>query len=255
MTRPPLGLIAVLGGCTGEITATALPDGRAAAADAPAARADAPPARADAPPGTPDAPALPPDAAAPLPDAGGPGAPLGSFKITYYYVADEADYGGADDTALYEPTCDVLAVVPAQFAHDVIIEGTGVLVDGRVFNYAGSCGCALSPCFRFVDADHPWGVGAGGRALVPFRSIAVDQTVLTIGQRYYVAELDGVLMPGAAPVGGFVHDGCVSADDTGGHILGAHIDFFSALRSYYLALDGVLGLDSVTLSDGGARCP
>jgi len=202
----------------------------------------------------PDARPANPDAAVPIPDAPptGPGAPLGAFRLTYYYVADETDYPGVDDTSLYEPGCAVLALVPAQFAHDVIIEGTGALDDGRVFNYAGSCGCPLSPCFAFVDADHPWGVGAGGRALVPFRSIAVDDAVLTIGRRYYVAELDGVTMPGP---GGFVHDGCVSADDTGGHILGAHIDFFSALRSYYLALDGALMLDDVTLYEGGARCP
>ena len=54
--------------------------------------------------------------------------------------------------------------LPAAFAQAV---GTGVLDDGRVFNYAGSCGCALSPCFRFVDALHPWGTGANDRALVP----------------------------------------------------------------------------------------
>jgi hypothetical protein len=60
-------------------------------------------------------------------------------------------------------------------------------------------------------------------------------------------------MPGG--LGGFVHDGCVSADDTGGHILGMHIDFFSALRSYYLVLDGDLQLNDVTIYQGGARCP
>ena len=37
--------------------------------------------------------------------------------------------------------------------------------------------------------------------------------------------------------------------------LGMHIDFFSALRGYYLALDGELGLDGVTLYEGGERCP
>ena len=211
----------------------------------------------DEPSGTPDAArAGQPDARAGQPDAGGgPGPLLGSFRLTYYYVADEADYAGAKDTELYEPTCDVLAAVPSDFAHDVIIEGTGVLDDGRVFNYAGTCGCPLSPCFNLVDPDHPWGVGAGGRALVPFRSVAVDKTVLTIGARYYVAELDGVTMPGDPPTGGFAHDGCVSADDTGGAIIGMHIDFFSALRSYYLTLDRELNLNDVTLYEGGDLCP
>jgi 3D (Asp-Asp-Asp) domain-containing protein len=249
MTRAPLGLIAVLagGGCTGEITGFKGDIG----GDAP----DAPAGTPDSPSGAPDSRRTMPDSPSGTPDAGAPGPVLGSFTLTYYYVADEADYTGADDTTLYEPSCAALALVPSAFAHAVIIEGTGVLDDGRVFNYAGSCGCELSPCFRFVDALHPWGTGAGDRALVPFRSIAVDRSVLTIGQRYYVAELDGVVMPGAPPTGGFIHDGCVSADDTGGAIIGMHIDFFSALRSYYLTLDRELDLTHVTLHDGGDRCP
>ena len=198
-----------------------------------------------------------PDAAS-GPDAapGGPGPVLGSFELTYYYVAAESDYADTgDDTTLYDPTCEVLAIVPTRFAEAVVIEGTGELVDGRVFNYSGACPCAFTPCFHFEDDAHPWGSGAGGRPLLPFRSIAVDRDVLSIGARYYVLELDGVTMPGEPPTGGFVHDGCVSADDTGGHIIGMHIDFFSALRSYYLALDGELQLNDVTIYQGGDRCP
>jgi 3D (Asp-Asp-Asp) domain-containing protein len=91
------------------------------------------------------------------------------------------------------------------------------------------------------------------RALVPYRSIAVDTGVLTIGHRYYVEELDGVTMPGDP--GGFVHDGCVTADDVGGGISGMHIDWFVALKQSYLDLDGQLGLGHVTVHEGGARCP
>ena len=117
-------------------------------------------------------------------------------------------------------------------------------------------GLSFTPCFRFVDAFHPWGNGSGNRALVPFRSIAIDPaSILDIGVRYYVSELDGVTMPGTAPTDDFVHDGCVSADDTGGGIRGMHVDFFSALRPYYRTLDGELGLDEVTLYQGGTRCP
>jgi 3D (Asp-Asp-Asp) domain-containing protein len=228
----------------GEITGVppdfgpAPPDARVAAVDAPlVAIADAAP-RSDA--------ALGPD-----------GGPLGRFILTYYYVAAENDFidSGPADTTLYQPNCSELATVPAKYAHAVVIEGTGQLSDGRVFNYTGSCPCAFSPCFRFVDAAHPWGSGYGGVALEPFRSIAVDTAVLTIGHWYYVQEFDGVTMPGAAPSGGFVHDGCLRADDTGGNIIGQHIDFFSALREYYLTLDRQLGLTHVTLYDGAGRCP
>ncbi len=251
------GAVCVLGAAAcgvGEITTYSLD------LDAPAGQPDARAGQPDARTGPPDAPAGQPDAPAGQPDApptgGGPGPLKGTFELTYYYVAAEADYANTgDDTTLYEPGCSVLATVPTTFADAVVIEGTGELKDGRVFNYAGSCACAFSPCFEFVDENHPWGSGAQGRPLVPFRSIAVDTRVLVIGERYYVAELDGILMPGAAPTGGFLHDGCVTADDTGGHILGMHIDFFSALRAYYMSLDDELQLNDITLYDGGDKCP
>ncbi|HKA90470.1 MAG TPA: 3D domain-containing protein [Haliangiales bacterium] len=238
----PSFVAAGLAGCTAEITGD-LPD----APDSPDSR-DAPPdgaERIDArAPGV-DAPAVGPDA--------GPGPILGTFALTYYWVTLESDYPGAADTTLYDRSCVALATVPSAFAQSLVIEGTGRLADGRTLNYAGACPCLFSPCFVVLDAAHPWGTGADGRALVPFRSIAVDPTVLAIGARYWVKELAGVTMPGAE--GGFVHDGCVSADDTGGHILGMHIDFFAALRSNYLILDNRLGLAAVTLYEGGARCP
>jgi 3D (Asp-Asp-Asp) domain-containing protein len=199
----------------------------------------------------------------PTPDAGpgDPGVTLGSFQLTYYYVPSEADYTGADDTNVYDASCNVLAVVPYNFAQSLSIEGTGRLLDGEVINYVGSCHCPTATdtttCYAPVDANHPWGSGAHNRPLVPFRSIAVDTTVLTIGHKYWIEELAGQKMPGdATDGGGFVHDGCVTADDTGGHILGMHVDFFSALRAYYLTLDKQLGMIThVTLHEGGARCP
>jgi 3D (Asp-Asp-Asp) domain-containing protein len=105
-----------------------------------------------------------------------------------------------------------------------------------------------------VDAGHPWGVGVQNRALVPFRSVAVDKNVVAYGSSLYIEALDGVKMPGEAPWGGFTHDGCVSADDTGSAIIGKHLDFFSARKADYLALNGVLGVSHVTVREGGERC-
>jgi hypothetical protein len=45
-------------------------------------------------------------------------------------------------------------------------------------------------------------------------------------------------MPGRAPWGGFVHDGCVVADDTGGHIGGNRLDLFVGRKGYFLGLSG-----------------
>ena len=198
-----------------------------------------------------------------LPDAGNdvaqeaasPGASLGSFQLTYYWVTTEDEFSGAKDTSLYDASCNELAKVTAQFAASLKLEGTGRLSDGRILNYDGGCSCPTSPCYLVADAQHPWGYGVQGRALTPFRSIAVDTSVIAIGTPLYVAELDGVTMPGDAPWGSFVHDGCVVADDVGGGINGKHIDFFSALKQYYTTLDGQLGLTSVTVHEGGDRCP
>jgi 3D (Asp-Asp-Asp) domain-containing protein len=196
--------------------------------------------------------AAPPDADST--DAAPPGDLLGSFQLTYYWVAYEGDFSGVPDTSIYDSDCNVLATVPADFADSLALEGTGRLLDGRVLNYWGSCACAFSPCFFEVDAEHPWGVGVQNRALIPFRSVAVDSDVIAYGSTLYAPDLDGVLMPGDAPWGDFIHDGCLSADDTGGAIIGMHIDFFSALRDYYVDINGELGLSDITLYDGGARC-
>jgi 3D (Asp-Asp-Asp) domain-containing protein len=199
----------------------------------------------DAPPG--------PDAR-PSPDAAPPGELLGSYRLTYYWVTSEEDHPGAPDTDLYDDSCDQLATVSSEFFDSLRLEGTGRLLDGRVLNYWGACPCATSPCFFEVDADHPWGVGSMNRALVPFRSIAVDRDLIAIGAPIYVAELDGIDMPGDATAGAFTHDGCVTADDTGGGINGAHIDLFVGLRDYYVDLNGQLGLSDVTLYEAAARC-
>lgn len=186
---------------------------------------------------------------------GAVGASLGTFQLTYYWVTAEDDFTGAKDATLYDDACTALAVVPQAFADSLAIEGTGRLSDGRVLNVTGACSCgAATQCYSVVDAQHPWGLGARGAALVPFRTIAVDRNVIALGSHVYVAELDGVTMPGDATYGQFVHDGCVVADDVGGGIVGKHIDFFSALEANYRILDAQLGLSSVTVYAGGQRC-
>ena len=183
-----------------------------------------------------------------------PGAVIGSFQLTYYWIASEEDHPGAATRTLYNPDCQPLANVSQSFEDALTLEGTGRLNDGRVLNYWNTCGCANSPCFFEVDAAHPWGHGVQNRALAPYRSLAVDTGVLSIGDAIYVAELDGVVMPGDSPWGNFVHDGCLVADDIGGAINGQHLDFFVGLRDSYLSINGELGLSSVTVHHPGDRC-
>jgi 3D (Asp-Asp-Asp) domain-containing protein len=184
-----------------------------------------------------------------------PGASLGTFQITFYWIADENDHLGTKDRSIRNPQCGLITKVSKGFRDALQLEGTGRLLDGRVVNYGGSCNCGdASKCYFLVDADHPWGYGAQNRALEPFRSIAVDKSVIALGTWVYVEELDGVMMPGSAPWGAFVHDGCVRADDVGSAIDGKHFDFFAGVRAGYLALDDALGLTHATVRKGGERC-
>jgi 3D (Asp-Asp-Asp) domain-containing protein len=183
-----------------------------------------------------------------------PGPILGDFELTYYWMTAEDEFKGAADTDIYDDACDVLATVPAAYADDLDLEGTGRLADGRVVNVSGACGCARSPCYMEVDAEHPWGYGVQDRALVPYRTFAVDPDVIPYGTPLYFAELDGEPMPGDAPWGDFIHDGCAVAGDTGGAIVGMHVDWFVALRDSYRLLDERLGLTEITVRAGGERC-
>jgi 3D (Asp-Asp-Asp) domain-containing protein len=201
--------------------------------------------------------------------------PLGQFTITFYYVIGE-DEVPARSTArtnarraaspdgdvvpakpandnesetlattaelpapvtLYESDhCQAIADVSREFASQLAIQGTGKLHDGRVLNIWGACKCGHSPCFRVTK--NQWGSAGSGRPLQPFRTVAVDPRVVKLGTLLYVPLLEGRTMPGRAPWGGFVHDGCVVADDTGGHIDGNRLDLFVGRKGYFIGLSG-----------------
>lgn len=182
---------------------------------------------------------------------GAPGALRGTFGLTYYWVSAEADEpAAAATTTIYDKACAPLAKVSAKFATELSTAGAGKLVDDRMLTVDGECNCKRSPCFRVID--QPWGIGAGNRSLVPFRSLAVDRSLITIGTALWIEQLDGADMPGTFPS---VHDGCVVADDVGGNIIGERIDWFVARKPYYRELDQALHLTQVNVYDGGARCP
>jgi len=212
---------------------------------------------------------------------------LGQFTITFYYVVGEdeiatkpvmvaandnraGDGSGNESVAqlaaitndhvtLYSGAgCTPIAEVSKEFAQQIALQGTGKLRDGRVVNIFGACNCKRSPCFKVTQAQ--WGTSGSGKPLQPFRTVAVDPKVLKLGSLLYVPLLEGRLMPGRAPWGGYVHDGCVVADDTGGHIAGNRIDLFVGRKAYFvgLGLSGSGGSHAwarhVPVFDGAAIC-
>ena len=152
--------------------------------------------------------------------------------------------------------CTAVAEVTKDFASELELQGTGQLKDGRVLNIEGHCRCEKSPCFKVTEAK--WGTAGTGKPLQPFRTVAVDPKVIKLGSLLYVPLLEGRTMPGRAPWGGFVHDGCVVADDTGGGIDGNQLDLFVGRKGYYLGISGTGGSHSwarhVPVFDGGKIC-
>jgi 3D (Asp-Asp-Asp) domain-containing protein len=202
-------------------------------------------------------------------------APLGHFTVTFYYVIGEDEVTAkaanqnltndkelvstVDDgrVTLYESGhCTAIADVSKEFATQLAIQGTGKLRDGRVLNVWGRCKCDHTPCYKVTE--NQWGTAGTGRPLQPFRTVAVDPRVVPLGTLLYVPLLEGRTMPGRPPWGGFVHDGCVVADDTGGHIDGQRLDLFVGRKGYFLGLSGTQGSHAwarhVPVFDGSKLC-
>lgn len=179
-----------------------------------------------------------------------PGRKLGRFRLTYYWAAVERP-DEPENRLLRAPSCRKLTRVSRRFARRLRMEGTGVLEDGRVINIAGNCECGKT-CFAIAEGS--WGIGTRNRQLSPFRSIAVDRRRIRVGSWVYVPELDGLRMPGRGSWGGYVHDGCLVADDVGGGVRGRHLDFFAARKGYYEALHDKHEITRVTVFRDGGRC-
>ena len=79
---------------------------------------------------------------------------------------------------------------------------------------------------RFARDPAPYGTGAANVYLVPFRSIAVDKSLIPFGTVLYIPAARGLAFPGISGKR-LVHDGFFYAVDTGGAIKGPHIDVFS----------------------------
>jgi len=143
---------------------------------------------------------------------------LGKFRNTYYYSAVETDYPSKKlDETILDMEDKLISQVSKSYKKAVVIEGTGKLRDGRVINYAGK----VNDMVRFHVTSHAFGHGIGNCALIPFRTIAVDNRKILLGSVVRIDETIGMVLPD-----GTTHDGLWKAEDVGGAIQGDRIDLF-----------------------------
>lgn len=193
--------------------------------------------------------------AAPPSPAGGPGKWLGGFELTEYYPALEAWFAGAPVNAPGLPGQHRIDWLYS--AHGLSMEGDGVGLNGRQYHVAdlgsggwltaGGQGTAQfgpgsAPFWRtggfwrnssgvltFPLAAGGWSAGVGVRYVPPpgitfapgqsrplgyLRSVAVDPRVIPLGSHVFI------------PAYQSINGGWFEADDTGGAIVGNHIDVF-----------------------------
>jgi 3D (Asp-Asp-Asp) domain-containing protein len=190
------------------------------------------------------------------------------WALRFYWLALEADYQERETTSvpksgrgaavplntwveLYTQEGYYFGRVPERFAWALRLEGSGLMMDGRVINYKGACKYGYGTCFEQLNIpDHPFGRGAGQRPLIPFKSVAVDPRVIPIGEPLYIPEFDGLPLPD-----GSIHDGCVRADDTGGGIKKRKMDFFVVTYgNFRFLLDQLLNVTWITPHIEAPRC-
>ncbi len=200
------------------------------------------------------------------------------WALRFYWLTREADYQDrADPTVAKGGACAIPAKqmseiytasdlfigrVSAKFACSLVLEGSGLMMDDRVLNYTGPCKYGYvsaasknrklpATCFEQLDVKKfPFGRGAGQLPLIPFKSVAVDRSVIAIGEPLYIPEFDGLQLPD-----GSIHDGCVRADDTGGGIKKRKMDFFVVTYgNFRFLLDQLLGVSWITPHIEAPRC-
>ncbi len=161
-----------------------------------------------------------------------------------YYTTHQAE-NQSSGYPLLDPTGNSLGVALSE--RDwcaAALEGSVQIANGQsilgVYNFAGRGDADQVNCLpyyptlknisatnrvRFKPSNTPYGEGANGNQLVPYRTIAVDRTLIPIGSVVYIPAARGVTV--TLPSGDrAVHDGYFYAGDVGSAIKGNHIDVF-----------------------------
>ena len=134
---------------------------------------------------------------------------LGDFDYGFYRTLDEtsAEWQSEERTeTLRTREGQIIGRVSARFRRQLNIEGSARLRDGRLVNIEGK----VDGQSRFLVVEHaPFGVGAPGYKLMPYRTVSVDPKRIALGTVLFIPGLVGVRLPT-----GEFHDGFCFAHDT-----------------------------------------
>jgi len=140
------------------------------------------------------------------------------LRATLYSIPMETDYSGNADGAFIARDGAVLHRAPRAFVKAASIQGSAKLKDGRML----MTDTIDNGEARWKESPHPYAVGALGCQLSPFRSAAVDKTVIPLGTKLIIEKTRGMRLPD-----GSEHDGVWYAVDTGSNIKANRIDLFA----------------------------
>ncbi len=145
---------------------------------------------------------------------------VSGFRITNYTLAQESELSGKRSG---NHTRVAARGLPGDYAWEFIcsnrgvaMQGTGITQDGKLVRYVsgghGFCGSDhhLCDCKNALFAPAARVVGSTGRELVEYFSIAVDPSVIPYGSYVWIDAMKRWFR----------------ADDTGGAIIGNHIDVY-----------------------------
>lgn len=163
------------------------------------------------------------------------------FTVTYMRASGGVDVLDTDNDRIGGP------LAPRDWCR-LALEGAGFVQEGeaiRLYNFVDANGPRQTDCTaflgglsegtlratekaRFTERDAavaPYGCGSTGAALSPYRTIAVDPSVIPFGSVLFVPAARGAAFTDDGRRK--VHDGYFYAGDRGGAIVGGHIDVFS----------------------------
>jgi 3D (Asp-Asp-Asp) domain-containing protein len=150
--------------------------------------------------------------------------PLGEFDHGLYRILNEAS-GEWQGEKRVEPLLtrdgQLIARVAPTFRRQLDVAGTGLLRDGRVVSLEEK----VEGQFRhLVVANAPFGIGAPGYKLIPYRTVSLNPKRIRLGTVLYLSSLAGIRLPN-----GEVHDGFCFVHDTNdgptGNELGIFVGF------------------------------